>query len=68
MVKLTIFTATMCLILAGCGHAARPVAEQEGVISLGPQRPGVPVALVPDGSAANTGNLVNGPQRSAEKK
>ena len=66
--QLAILTGSMCLTLAGCGKTAAPVPEQNGAVTPGPQSPNVPVAAVPDGSAANTGNVVNGPQQPVQKK
>ena len=71
MVKFSIFAIAMCLALAGCNKTARPAPEQNTGASQGQPAtpsPSTPVAVDSNGSAANTGNLVNGPQPSTGKK
>jgi hypothetical protein len=58
-----IVATTLCIsTLIGCGSTAQPAPAQEAPVTQGKESSKTPVALQPDGTAANTGNLVNGPQ------
>ena len=65
--KVLMCLAAAGLMLAGCnkGQTAQPAMAQEAPVSSTYDPTNRPVALTPDGSAANTGNRVNGTQNPA---
>ncbi|HWE49408.1 MAG TPA: hypothetical protein VG273_06445 [Bryobacteraceae bacterium] len=62
--RLSIAIAAAGLMLAGCGNnrSAQPAPAQKSVVTSTTDPVNRPVAVAPDGSAANTGNRVNGTQ------
>jgi PBP1b-binding outer membrane lipoprotein LpoB len=57
------------LVLAGCStQKAQPAPAQKAEVTSGTEPTRRPVAETPDGSAANTGNRVNGQQAPVDKK
>ena len=64
-----IFITGGWLLLAGCSsQKAQPAPEQKADVTSTTDPTRRPVAETPDGSAANTGNRVNGEQVPAGKK
>jgi predicted small secreted protein len=61
-----IAVALACIALAGCGNTAQPAPNQTAPVTQSKESPKTPVAVTPDASAANTGNVVNGPQPSTK--
>jgi hypothetical protein len=69
LTTLRMFLAAGCLAMAACNsQQAQPASEQKADVSSTTEPTRNPVAGTPDGSAANTGNRVNGQQVPAGKK
>jgi hypothetical protein len=67
--KLWIATVTVGItMLAGCGDSAQPAPDAKEAVTQQKESSRTPVAVQPDATAANTGNLVNGPQSANTKK
>lgn len=60
-------TVSVFFAIAGCKQS-NPAPVPAGPVTSETQSPGIPVANTADGTAANTGNLVNGPQAPTGKK
>jgi len=50
------------MTLGSCNESAHPAPEQKAVVSSSSAPTSQPLAVIPDGSAANTGNRANGEQ------
>lgn len=67
--KLWIVTVSACVLtLAGCSNPAQPAPSREAPVTQGRESSKTPVTEQSDGTAANTGNLVNGPQPASKSK